>query len=194
MDIISNMRKLVFTATFVALASGLEIWKSYAGISLFAGFEPVTFIVALSGFLLGWRAGFSVGVLTNIVYSIFLGFYPSLLFNAFGFGMVGLLSGIFKDYGWNIINKSYSLALFALWGLLMAVIFNVISNGGWGLIYCYGQVEFNTCFESTLILGIVFNIRNFIWNLGLFSVMPLVLASCEKFRENGNDKGSASQI
>jgi len=191
-----DTRKVVFASALIALASGLEIFKSLAGFTLLAGFEPVTFFVVLSGILLGARYGFLCGFLTKIIFSMYLGFYPTILIDSIAFGLMGLVSGALSGFFMGLANKKLFIqqAVFGIYGLFMSFAFNLMSNAGWALFVCWSAKDMSqNCLYTIIGIGLVFNTRNFVWNTIIFAaLMPAVLNFLKDFK-NGKG-GSTSKV
>ena len=100
-----SVKELTLIATLGGLAA--------AGRVLFApvpGVQPVTVLVAAAGVALGPKRGFAVGALAAFASNFFLGQGPHTPWQMLGWGLCGLLAGLFRRY----LEGRLAFALFAL--------------------------------------------------------------------------------
>ncbi|SEF50560.1 energy-coupling factor transport system substrate-specific component [Caloramator fervidus] len=88
------------------------------------GVQPTTFLVAVSGFVLGPIEGFVVGATSAFISNFFLGHGPWTLWQMLGWGLCGVFFGLLKK-----IIREYNFALFTIfcgvWGYVYGIILNM---------------------------------------------------------------------
>lgn len=88
------------------------------------GFQPTTFITAVSGFVLGPVNGFMVGSMSAFISNFFLGQGPWTLWQMLGWGICGAFFGIL-----GIARKKINIVLFiflcGVWGYIYGVILDM---------------------------------------------------------------------
>lgn len=99
-----------------------------AGRVLFAavpGLQPATFLVVLSGYVLGEESGFLVGALVALLSNIFLGHGPWTPWQMVAWGLAGFSGGLLSRlFRWKV--RAIPLALLACaWGFLFGWIMNL---------------------------------------------------------------------
>lgn len=85
--------------------------------------QPTTFLVIISGYVFGCRAGFLVGIIATLVSNAFLGHGPWSVFQMLAWGLCGMTSGLFGK-----IMPRPSKKTFILFGFLWGYIFGLIMN------------------------------------------------------------------
>ncbi|WP_011392965.1 ECF transporter S component [Neomoorella thermoacetica] len=98
-----------------------------AGRVPFAGLpniQPTTFMVIISGFVFGPRAGFMVGSTAGLVSNFFLGQGPWTPWQMFAWGLAGTSAGVLKIFFPRAGNKVMTVFSF-LWGYLFGWIMNL---------------------------------------------------------------------
>lgn len=85
------------------------------------GFNPVTFICAVSGYALGPVNGFMVGSMCAFISNFFLGHGPWSLWQIMGWGLCGCFFGAFKKLIQKGGIKSF-IILCTLWGYIYGII------------------------------------------------------------------------
>ncbi|RKY73040.1 MAG: hypothetical protein DRQ24_03465 [Candidatus Latescibacterota bacterium] len=121
---------LAITAVFVALVVTL----GYAFIFL-PNVEAVTATVFISGFLLGKKRGSIVGLLGEFIYASLnpygASMPPLLAAQVASMGLTGLLGGsVGSRYKEKITLSAVLLLRFALWGILLTLIYDVATCAG----------------------------------------------------------------
>ncbi|WP_010297094.1 ECF transporter S component [Clostridium senegalense] len=111
-------RTMAALATMSALGGILRV-----PFAVIPGFQPVTFIVAVTGYTLGPVNGFMVGAMCAFISNFFLGHGPWSLWQMMGWGLCGVFFHVFK----NFISKNRSIRfiiLCGLWGYIYGTILN----------------------------------------------------------------------
>lgn len=113
----------------VALAAMLGALSAVARVPFAAlpSVQPSTFIIASSGYSFGILTGLTVGVLTAVLSSFFLGFGPWTLFQALAWGMVGVFFGLIGRL-FKASSSRRSIIILASFGFLWGYIFGFIMN------------------------------------------------------------------
>ncbi|ACV61484.1 conserved hypothetical protein [Desulfofarcimen acetoxidans DSM 771] len=88
------------------------------------GVQPVTFIVIISGYVFGSRAGFMVGSTAALVSNLFLGQGPWTPWQMFVWGLAGASAGLIKKIIPKIGTRSLIIFCFC-WGYLYGWIMNL---------------------------------------------------------------------
>jgi len=86
--------------------------------------QPTTFMVIISGFVFGPRAGFMVGSTAALVSNFFLGQGPWTPWQMFSWGLAGASAGLIKIVYPNIGTRGMSVFNF-VWGYLFGWIMNL---------------------------------------------------------------------
>ena len=110
----------------IAIISALSAVSALGRIP-FAGIpnvQPTTFIVIISGYVLGIRAGFMVGATTVIVSNFFMGHGPWTVWQMLAWGTAGVSAGLLKWVFGNI-NKLQLTVFCALWGYFFGWLMNL---------------------------------------------------------------------
>jgi len=114
-----NTKEISLIATMATLAAVMRI--PFAAI---ISVQPTTFIVMITGYVFGARAGFMVGAMGALVSNIFLGQGPWTPWQMFAWGLVGWSMGLLgkKQNGLN-----YPVFIFSafVWGYLFGWIMNL---------------------------------------------------------------------
>ncbi|MBU5485613.1 ECF transporter S component [Clostridium sp. MSJ-11] len=113
-----NGRTMAALATMSALGGVLRV--PFAAIP---GFQPVTFICAVTGYTLGPVNGFMVGAMSAFISNFFLGHGPWTPWQMLGWGLCGVFFGVFK----NKISKcgiNGFVIICAAWGYIYGTILN----------------------------------------------------------------------
>ncbi|WP_125152141.1 ECF transporter S component [Clostridium rectalis] len=113
-----NSRTMAALATLSALAGVLRV--PFAAIP---GFQPVTFICAVTGYTLGPVNGFMVGSMSAFISNFFLGHGPWTLWQMMGWGLCGVFFGVFKKGIEKMGIKSF-IILCGLFGYIYGFILN----------------------------------------------------------------------
>lgn len=111
-----DAKTMSILATLSALGGILRV-----PFAVIPGFNPVTFICAVSGYTLGPVNGFMIGSMSAFISNFFLGHGPWTLWQIMGWGLCGVFFGLFKK----IIEKSGLkgfVLLCGLWGYIYGII------------------------------------------------------------------------
>ncbi len=85
--------------------------------------KPVTFLVALSGFVFGPYEGFLIGSTSAFLSNIFFGQGPWTAWQMFSWGLVGIISGIWGRKGKRVSALKFSIICF-IYGFMFDWIMN----------------------------------------------------------------------
>lgn len=85
--------------------------------------QPTTFLVIVSGFVFGSRAGFLVGAVAALVSNVFLGQGPWTIFQMLTWGLCGISSGLLGRF-FPRANKKTLVIFGIIWGYLFGWILN----------------------------------------------------------------------
>ena len=88
------------------------------------GLQPTTFIVAVSGYVMGPVNGFMVGAMSAFISNFFLGQGPWTLWQMLGWGACGFFFGLLKKRESKLQNIVF-ITLCGLWGYIYGVILNM---------------------------------------------------------------------
>ncbi|WP_027626641.1 ECF transporter S component [Clostridium lundense] len=113
-----DSKTMAALATMSALGGVLRV--PFAGIP---GFQPVTFICAVTGYTLGPINGFMVGAMCTFISNFFLGHGPWTLWQMLAWGLCGVFFGLLK----NKISKlgiNGFIILCGVWGYIYGTILN----------------------------------------------------------------------
>ncbi len=111
------------------------------------GVQPTTFIVIISGFVFGCRAGFMIGSTAALVSNFFLGQGPWLPWQMFAWGLAGVSAGVVNITFSHTGSKGLALFCF-LWGYLFGWIMNFwswlafVHPLTWKTFVAYGVASF----------------------------------------------------
>jgi len=86
--------------------------------------KPVTFLVALSGFVFGPYEGFLIGSTSAFLSNIFFGQGPWTPWQMFSWGIIGVVSGIWGRKGRKVSAIKFSIACF-IFGFMFDWIMNI---------------------------------------------------------------------
>ncbi len=134
----TNSRQIALIAALSAVAALGRI--PFAGIP---NVQPTTFIVIISGYVLGPHAGFMVGAVAAVVSNFFLGQGPWTPWQMMAWGLAGMSAGLINKAIPNI-NKSQLAVLCGLWGYLFGWLMN---------LWTWASYIYPHDFKSYLILG-----------------------------------------
>ncbi len=99
-----NSKEVALIATMASIAGVSRI-----PFAMFVNVQPTTFIVMITGYVMGSQAGFIVGAVAALVSNFFLGQGPWTPWQMFSWGMCGVLGGLISK-----MSKSFNLPVFAL--------------------------------------------------------------------------------
>jgi energy-coupling factor transport system substrate-specific component len=114
-----DSRKMAGIAALAALAAASRV--PFAALP---GFQPTTFITAVSGYVLGPVNGFMIGSLAAFISNFFLGQGPWTLWQMLGWGICGVFFGIIGMIN-KKINKLIFTALCGIWGYIYGIILDM---------------------------------------------------------------------
>ncbi len=135
-------REIVVIAMLGTIAAVVRI-----PFAILPGVQPTTFIVIISGFVFGARAGFMVGSTAALVSNLFLGQGPWLPWQMFAWGLAGVSAGVVKAV-YPQMNSKGLLPLCFLWGYLFGWLMNLwswlafIQPLTWKTFIAYGVASF----------------------------------------------------
>lgn len=116
----AGTRDIALVATLASLAAVARI-PFAAVVSL----QPTTFIVMITGYVFGARAGFMVGALAALVSNFFLGQGPWTPWQMFAWGLCGASAALAGGKRRNEFSLVYFAILCGLWGYLFGWIMNL---------------------------------------------------------------------
>lgn len=111
--------EIVFMASLTSLAAMGRI--PFAALP---GVQPSSFIIIMSGIMLGPESGFMIGSTTALTSNLFLGQGPWTPWQMMAWGLMGFSAGLLRNKGW--VKQRLGLSLFGfLWGFLFGWIMNL---------------------------------------------------------------------
>lgn len=123
--------------------------------------QPVTFIVALSGYVFGSYTGFLIGSIAAFVSNIFLGQGPWTVWQMLAWGTVGAISGLFS-------KKKLSVEVFSIMCFFFGFLFGFIMNL-WCVLGFVRVLNFKSIF-LTYLNAVPFDLAHSIGNF-IFSII-----------------------
>jgi energy-coupling factor transport system substrate-specific component len=145
-----NSKLIVIIAILTCLAT--------VGRTIFAGipsFQPASFIIIMTGIILGAKAGWLTGTSTAIISNIFLGQGPWTIFQTLAWGLMGYSSGLLSKFLKNIyVNIAFSF----IWGFLFGFITDI-----WTILMFVRPISF-IAFIGVNITAIPFNLIHALCN------------------------------
>ncbi|HBC95595.1 MAG TPA: ECF transporter S component [Clostridium sp.] len=110
----------------IAIIATLSAFAAISRIifALIPNVQPVTFLVAISGFVFGPYEGFLIGSTTAFLSDIFFGQGPWTPWQMFSWGLVGIISGILGKRSVEISTLKFSILCF-LFGFMFDWIMNI---------------------------------------------------------------------
>lgn len=151
--------------------------SSFAGVGRVAmafipSVQPTTFLVAISGFIFGPYEGFLVGSTSAFISNIFLGQGPWSPWQMFGWGIVGLISGVLGRNNDKISAEKFAVICF-LYGFLFDWIMNL-----WHVLGFIKPLTLKSI-AAAYMFGLTFDVihaaGNFVFSLILFERLSKVL-------------------
>lgn len=123
-----RFERYTITAREVALIAALATIAAVSRIPFapLPSIQPTTFIVIISGFVLGPPAGFMVGSTAALVSNFFLGQGPWTPWQMWGWGLAGLLAGFIKITFPNTGSRGLLIFCF-FWGYIFGWTMNLWS-------------------------------------------------------------------
>ncbi|NLT94773.1 MAG: ECF transporter S component [Clostridia bacterium] len=137
-----NTKEISLIATMATLAAVLRV-----PFSAIISVQPTTFIVMLTGYVFGARAGFMVGAIGALVSNIFLGHGPWTPWQMLAWGLAGWTMGLLGQR-----QKGFNFSLFVFLGFLWGYLFGWIMNLWHWLGFVY-PLTFKT-FMATYLISI----------------------------------------
>lgn len=154
------VRDLALCAIFVALAVALGFALVHV-----PNVELITLVIFSSGYLLGGRRGFLIGLLSMVLFTTFnpmgLPVAPVALAQVGGMAVIGLSGGVAR--GW--LARGPLWAKLALWGLAGTFFYDMITNVAMAISFGLTSKLF-----TVLIAGLIFSILHMVSNLLIFAV------------------------
>lgn len=129
-----DARGIVLIAILAAIAAVSRI-----PFAVLPSVQPTTFVIMMAALVFGAETGFMVGAIAALVSNLFLGQGPWTPWQMFAWGMIGLSTGLCKDWLW-ARRKVFLLPIAFIWGFLFGWIMNLwfivgmIENISWGLV------------------------------------------------------------
>jgi energy-coupling factor transport system substrate-specific component len=99
-----NSKEVALIATMASIAGVSRI-----PFAMFVNVQPTTFIVMITGYVMGPQTGFIVGAVAALVSNFFLGQGPWTPWQMFSWGICGVIGGLMSR-----MSKSFNLPIFAL--------------------------------------------------------------------------------
>lgn len=113
--------------------------------------QPVTFLIALTGFVFGSYEGLLVGSTSAFLSNIFIGQGPWTPWQMFSWGIVGAISGLIGKRGRELSTLKFSIMCF-LFGFMFDWIMNL-----WTVVSFVGSVNIKSII-SVYVAGLTFDI------------------------------------
>lgn len=152
-----DSRTMAAVATLSALGGVLRV--PFAAIP---GFQPVTFICAVTGYTLGPVNGFMVGTMCAFISNLFLGHGPWTLWQIMGWGLCGVMFGALRKPIKKTGIRGF-IIICGLWGYIYGTILNQ-----WYVLEFMRPITF-----KTVIMG---NVLSF-WHDTLHALGNIVFSS-----------------
>ena len=164
--------------TSVTVALGLAL-------SAVPNIELMTITVFISGYLLGWRLGMTVGAASIAAHSLFnpLGAaLPQLLVSQIiGFAIIGLGGASIGPWIVGLSRRRLAFLLSSLAGFLLTFLYDVLTNIGAFFSITGDQAPSNLL--KFVGAGMVFMMMHLVWNTALFVVvLTPVLSVLTRYR------------
>lgn len=115
----ASTKVITLIATMAALAGVGRV-----PFAMVPGLQPTTFLVMITGYVFGGRAGFMVGALAALVSNFFLGQGPWTPWQMFTWGLSGFTAALFAGKDKRFKRRSF-IILAAFWGYFFGWIMNV---------------------------------------------------------------------
>ncbi|WLR53177.1 ECF transporter S component [Bacillus tianshenii] len=112
-------RELVLIALLAAIAA-----VSRVPFAALPNVQPTSFVIMMTGLVFGAETGFIVGATAALVSNVFLGQGPWTPWQMFGWGLMGLMTGLLK-HSW-LLKGQYGRMVYGFcWGFLFDWIMNM---------------------------------------------------------------------
>jgi energy-coupling factor transport system substrate-specific component len=115
-----NARQVSLIAMLAAFCAA---GRAVTGVALLF-LQPTMFLVEITGFVFGARAGFFVGAMTPLISNFFIGQGPWTPWQMISWGLVGISGALLKDLFPRAGNKSL-IALCFFWGYLYGAVMDI---------------------------------------------------------------------
>jgi len=170
------VRDLALCATLVALAVALGFALVHV-----PNVELVTLVTFLSGYLLGSRQGFFIGLLSMGLFTTFnpmgVPVAPVAMAQVTSMAVIGLVGGIVK--GW--VKKGLAWAKLALLGLACTFFYDLTTNAAMAVSFGLISKLF-----SVLAAGLAFSVLHMVSNLLIFAAIGPFLVKITPPLRSGN--------
>jgi energy-coupling factor transport system substrate-specific component len=140
--------------------------------ALIPNVQPVTFLVALSGYVFGPYQGFLIGSSAAFLSNIFLGQGPWTPWQMFSWGIIGMICGF-----WGKKNQDVSPLKFAIACFAFGFMFDWIMNF-WNLITFVKPITKESIivtYLSSLTFDILHGLGNFTFSIIFYDILRKVL-------------------
>jgi len=140
--------------------------------ALIPNIQPVTFLVALSGYVFGPYQGFLIGSSSAFLSNIFLGQGPWTPWQMFSWGIIGMICGLWGKRNENVSPLKFSIACF-----LFAFVFDWIMNL-WNLITFVKPITMESialAYLSSLPFDILHGLGNFTFSIIFYDILVKIL-------------------
>ncbi len=109
-----SLKEYITLSTFVAIAVAFRV-----ALQVIPNAKPTSFIIIMAGIIFGPAAGLAVGLLVTLLSSLMLGIGPYIIWQAFCWGIMGLIAYYFRN-----TNK----LVIAIYGFVWGFLFGWITN------------------------------------------------------------------
>ena len=140
--------------------------------ALIPNVQPVTFLVALSGYVFGPYQGFLIGSSAGFLSNIFLGQGPWTPWQMFSWGLIGTICGIWGKKNQNVSPLKFAIACFAF-GFMFDWIMNF-----WNLITFVKPITMESViatYLTSLTFDILHGLGNFTFSIIFYDILKKVL-------------------
>jgi len=165
--------KSSYEITLVALMSAIAVVGRIA-LQGIPNFQPATFLIIITGYMFGKRAGMEVGFVVAIVSGLLTGLGTWTLTQILAWVFIGAVSGIMGLDGFKA-NKPTFIA----WVVLSAFVFGFLSSLS---ILIYIPLS---AFLPVYIMGLPFDVFHAMGNVAMLATLPIYLPTLQRYREKG---------
>ncbi|MHC1586647.1 MAG: ECF transporter S component [Candidatus Hecatellaceae archaeon] len=156
-----DTKQLALVSILGSLSAALRI-----PFAVIPSFQPSTFLIICSGYVLGPAAGFLVGTLTAVISNLVLGHGPWTPFQIVGWGLAGALAPAIKRFSGNGSKSWIALTVF---GFIWGYVFGAITNLSYWLFFVE-PLTLET-FLATEVLGLWFDTVHALANAVFLSLL-----------------------
>jgi energy-coupling factor transport system substrate-specific component len=135
-------RELVLLAVLAAVAA-----VSRVPFAMLPSVQPTTFVIIISGAVLGAESGFVIGAVAAIVSNLFLGQGPWTPWQMYAWGMIGLIAGLLKNT-W-VMKVSIGRMIFGIisgfvfgWIMNLWFVIGILQDFHWAEVIAYYSASF----------------------------------------------------